>query len=198
MGEKYILTDECITIYSHEKNCYVKLYRIKATRSFGDVKEGDLGGFIESKNNLPQYWNCWVYDDAMVYENAKVHGNAKVRGNARVCNHAKVYDNAIVEDNALIATNAQVYENARVGDNAVVTGDTEVYGHAKLFGNGKAKGSVKLRAWDQVINDGIAEYESDRRKQYAIGGRDNHWYERRIPCDRTADDIYAELIFKIY
>lgn len=61
MEGNYILTDKFITIYSHEKNCKVKLYRIKAIRSFGNVKVGDLGGFIESENNLAQYWTCWVF-----------------------------------------------------------------------------------------------------------------------------------------
>lgn len=60
------------------------LYRIKALRDFGDVIKGDLGGYIESENNLSHCGNAMVYDNAMVYGNAEVCGNAEVRGDAEV------------------------------------------------------------------------------------------------------------------
>lgn len=34
------------------------LYRIKAMRDFGDVKTGDLGGYIEKEANLSHYGNA--------------------------------------------------------------------------------------------------------------------------------------------
>ena len=58
------------------------LYRIKALRDFGNVEKGDLGGYIESKNNLSHYDNAWVYGDAMVFGDARVYGNARVSDNA--------------------------------------------------------------------------------------------------------------------
>ena len=45
-------------------------YQVKALRSFADVKEGDLGGYIEKESNLSHDGDAWVY------------GNAKVSGNA--------------------------------------------------------------------------------------------------------------------
>ena len=66
------------------------LYQIKALMNFGIIREGDLGGYIESEKNLSQEGNAWVYD------NAKVCGNAWVCGNAEVCGNAKVYGNAKV------------------------------------------------------------------------------------------------------
>lgn len=48
------------------------LYRIQALMSFNDVTVGDLGGWVESYDNLSQFDNCWVYDNAQVYGNAKV------------------------------------------------------------------------------------------------------------------------------
>lgn len=53
-----------------------KLFQIKALISFGNVKEGDLGGFIEKEDNLSQSDNAWVYDEAMVYGKAIVSSNA--------------------------------------------------------------------------------------------------------------------------
>ena len=59
-----------------------KLFQIKALISFGNVKEGDLGGYIEKEGNLDHDGNAWVYGNAKVYGNAWVYGNAKVYGNA--------------------------------------------------------------------------------------------------------------------
>ena len=85
-----------------------KLFQIRALISFGNVEEGDLGGFIEKEDNLSQSGNAWVSGDAEVYGNARVSGNAEVSGNARVYGNAEVYGNARVSGNA------GVYGNARV------------------------------------------------------------------------------------
>ena len=58
------------------------LYRIIACKTFGDVHEGELGGWIESYENLSQDGNAWVFDNAKVLGNAKVSGYAWVYANA--------------------------------------------------------------------------------------------------------------------
>ena len=80
-----------------------KLFRIKAVKSFGDVKADELGGYIESEDNLSQDGNSWIYDDAKVYDNAKIFGNAHVRNNVEVFGNAKVYDDAEVFGNAKVS-----------------------------------------------------------------------------------------------
>lgn len=47
-----------------------KLFQIKAMVSFGDVKKGDLGGYIEKEENLSHGGNAWVSGNAWVYGNA--------------------------------------------------------------------------------------------------------------------------------
>ena len=92
--KKYELTSETKVING------VELHRIKALNSFGNIKEGDLGGWIESEKNLSQDGNAWVYGNARisgnawVYDNATVGGNAKVGGNTTVCGDATVGKNA--------------------------------------------------------------------------------------------------------
>ena len=56
--KKYELTNETIMFNGH------KLYRIVAIKWFNDVCCGDLGGFVESENNLSQQGNCWIYGNA--------------------------------------------------------------------------------------------------------------------------------------
>ena len=53
-----------------------KLFRIKALVSFGNVKAGDLGGYVERENNLSHEGKAWVSGDAEVFCDAKVFGNA--------------------------------------------------------------------------------------------------------------------------
>lgn len=92
------------------------LHQIKAVADFGDVKAGDLGGWIEKEENLSQAGDCWV------------DGNARVDGNALVCGDARVCDNARVWGNAQVYGDAQVWGDALVWGNARVCGDARVWG----------------------------------------------------------------------
>ena len=94
---KYKLTDETMTT-----ECGVLLHRIECVCSFGNVKAGDKGGWVQNENNLSKNGNAWVFDNARVYGDARVFDNAWVFDNALVCGDAQVYDKA------------QVYGEARV------------------------------------------------------------------------------------
>lgn len=56
----------------------VELYRIRALITFGNVKKGDLGGYIQSEGNLRNIFESDDEDFSWVYDNAKVYGNARV------------------------------------------------------------------------------------------------------------------------
>ena len=60
----------------------IKLFRIRALKSFGNVETGDIGGYIEKEENLSVYGNAWVSGNALVSGDAKVYGNAWVYGDA--------------------------------------------------------------------------------------------------------------------
>ena len=59
-----------------------KLFRIKALVSFGVVKTGETGGWVEKEENVNQSGDAWVFGNAEVSGNARVSGNAEVFGNA--------------------------------------------------------------------------------------------------------------------
>ena len=115
------------------------LFRIKALKDFNNVKKGDIGGYIQSENNLSQLDECWIYDDAVVRDNAKVYGDAKVydevivMGNAEVCDNVQIYDNAFVLDNAQVCDNAVVIGKAIVCDNARIRGHAVVQHDVVVF-----------------------------------------------------------------
>ncbi|WP_273757122.1 hypothetical protein [Bartonella sp. MM73XJBT] len=123
---KYQLTNQ--TILREGK----KLYRIKALRDFGDVKAGQLGGYIESEENLSHDGNCWVGDQAIVVSPGRVYENAQVYGNAGVGGF--VYGNARVYDSAKVFANAHVYDNAHVFDSAKIVSKVHVYENANACG----------------------------------------------------------------
>ena len=142
------------------------LYRIRALKDFVNVlgeqiRKGELGGYVESENNLSQEGDCWisgkakVYDDANVFDNACVYGAAEVFDKAEICNNAcisgsaKIYNNAKIYDNAYVCNAAEVYGNAeifdkaqicdysQIYDNAIVSSATWVFGNARIYGNAK-------------------------------------------------------------
>ena len=92
MEKKYILTSETKEVNNHI------LHRIKALKDFGDVKKGDLGGWLENESNLSQEGNCWVSENAAVYgaawvsDDAQVHGNARVYGTAWIVGDASIHN----------------------------------------------------------------------------------------------------------
>ena len=142
--KKYELTSETKVING------VELHRIKALKSFGNIKEGDLGGWIESEKILSQDGDAWVGENAAVFENAKVYGyatvcgNAKVRGNAKVCGNAWVGYNARVDRDAWVSGNTWVSGNATVSGNAKVRGNATINGDAVVCGNAKVRGKEDL------------------------------------------------------
>ena len=97
--KKFELTSESIVNIFGKK-----LFRIKALVEFGNVKEGELGGFVEKEENLSHEGNAWVSGDARVFGNAWVSGDARVFGNAWVSGDARVFGDAWVFGNADYAT----------------------------------------------------------------------------------------------
>ena len=144
-AKKYRLTENHIKIGGKI------LYQIEALKDFGDVKAGDLGGYIESEKNLSQDNDAWVYGNAQVSGDARVDGNAQVSDNARVYGDAKVFGDAQVFGSAQVFGNAQVCGDAKVFGSAQVFGDAEVYGDAKVFGDAKVYGDAKVFGDAQVF-----------------------------------------------
>ena len=131
------------------------LYRVKALKDFNDVKNGDIGGYVESENNLSQYDDCWIYDNAVVRDNAEVCDNAQVCGKAIVCDNARIRGNAIVRDNARVLVNARVFGNAIIRDNAVVRGD------ARIFDNVIVRDNVIIGGEVDICGDVIISSDKD-------------------------------------
>lgn len=187
--KKYELINKTIFHYGE-----FTLHQIRAVRSFGDVKKGDLGGFVQHENNLSQDGLCWIYDNALVYLDGRVENNAKARNNCWIWNSAKLREEAIAENgcflfgdidvfgHALIKGEAccqagKIYENCIVRERAAVSGawchgNSELYGFSRAGGTAELAGNFKLRGNAMVFegyhDSGIIEswspYTSDITK----------------------------------
>lgn len=111
---------------------------------------GDLGGFAEREENLPQDSLAWiavnakVYGKAQIYDKASVSGNAQIYGDARVCGGARVFGDARVYGSAKVQGRVTVYDNAQVFGHALVYGDAQVYHYAQVFDNAQIYGDAMV------------------------------------------------------
>lgn len=104
------------------------IYRIQALRDFSDVKKGDLGGFVESEENLSQMGDCWIYDMAQAVEKSMVVGDACLRD----C--SKMYGSSLLKDKAQLRGSARMYQYSCLEDNAVAI-DADILGFATITGD---------------------------------------------------------------
>lgn len=149
MDKKFELTNES------KEYLGVTLYRIKSLKDFGDVKAGELGGFVEKEDNLSQNGDCWIYNNAMVFDNANVYSNAKIFNAAKVCGNAKVYENAQIYNDAIVHKNATIYGCARIFEKANVCGDAFVSDNATIYGNARITNRAMIYGDANIYGDTI-------------------------------------------
>ena len=111
---------------------YSYVRRIRALCSFGNIKKGTIGGWIESENNLSHEGLSWVEGNAIVCSDAFVNENATVRDSALVLDNARIYGNAVISDRAIIHGNAMIYGQANICGEAEVCGNARVLDNAKI------------------------------------------------------------------
>lgn len=155
MEKKYQLADEILTCGGR------LLHRIQAIKDFGNVKKGDLGGWIEKEDNLSHEGNCWVFNNAKVYDNARVEGNASitdratVTNNSIICGYAFVAGKAVIADNAKISDYAKIRDQVYIGGNAIISDLAMVYGRSEVYGNSKVYGSARVGGWACLSGDAV-------------------------------------------
>jgi UDP-3-O-[3-hydroxymyristoyl] glucosamine N-acyltransferase len=110
-----------------------KVQRIQAVRSFGTIKQGTIGGFLEDDDNLSHYGNCWIADNAMASGESRVRQNALLKNRARIDDRVIVSDSSTIQDGAVLHDDVFVYGNAVVGSQSFLAGTATVCGHTMVF-----------------------------------------------------------------
>ena len=136
-------------------NIDITVYRIKALKDFGDVKKGDIGGYVQSKENLSQLGDCWIYNNAIVSENAKIEDNAKIYDNANVYDNAVISECAKIEGNAVISECAKIEGNAKIKDNAKIHDFAIIEDNAKVAGNSIINDNVVICENSLIVGNSI-------------------------------------------
>lgn len=165
MKRKYKFTGETKVIQNVPTEYFmprrIVLQRIVAVRSFGSVTKGDIGGWIESDENLSHDGNCWVEDNATVFSEGRVEGNAHVKG----C--AKVYLGAVICDDATVSGYAKIYKHARVG------GKTQILDNVTVRKGAEVKGKAVIKDEVLVSDGAIVSGHVRLDRSLCIRGRSN-------------------------
>lgn len=98
--KKYTLVDRKISLG------YVA-YRVQALRDFGNIKEGDKGGYVQSSYNLSHDGNCWIYYDITICGNSIVQDNAIVKGTGHI------YDKCRIGGGSILHLNRQLLDTRK-------------------------------------------------------------------------------------
>ena len=100
-----------------------------------NVKRGNLGGYIENKENLSQDGDAWVSINARVFDKAQVFGEAKVFGQALVYGNAKIGGRAKVSGRASLGGHVEVLDDAKVFGDTLLSDNSKICGAGKIYGN---------------------------------------------------------------
>lgn len=132
----------------------VTVYRIRALRAVGlRVKKGDLGGYVQSLDNLAQDGDSWLAGDACAIGHSRVWGHAWVGENALLHDHAWAFENARIYGHSNLGGSARIFGNACVYGHTVISGNTLVSGHAVIRDNAHLVGSCWVGAAARVGGD---------------------------------------------
>ena len=168
---KYELTDETqINIYD------ATLHRIRALRDIPrhGVREGDLGGWIESENNLSQDGDAWVAENAQVFGDAQVYGEALAFGRAKIYGQAQVFEYALVYESAHVFGHSKVFGHARVFEYSWVSGTSCAYGDVLVYGNAWLYGTACVSRKSHLLTATI--YTTQILYATAFYQRDWSWH----------------------
>lgn len=130
MMKKYELTDKTLVIDTPTIEGGISrtiLHRIRALKDFSSIKNGDLGGWVETEDNLSQEDNCWISDNARISDDAVIFGNARVS------------NDVVIRDKAMISG------YTRLSGNLIVFGDTQLTGSVWIYGKYVGSKDVLLK-----------------------------------------------------
>lgn len=142
-----------------------KIYRIRLLVD-GVVplaRKGDLGGFVQSEDNLDQEGTCWLYNNAIAMECARVCENAKLYDYSIIFEYARAKGNAIMKNYSRVFGYSTITGECSIedysivkGEYSIVKGDTMMFDHSvialhadvdscRLYGTSRIDGESEVR-----------------------------------------------------
>lgn len=151
------------------------LHRIKALKDFGDVRKGDIGGYVENPYNLSHTGDCWIYN------------NAKVYGNAEIFEYAEIFDNAVIQGNA------KIYGVSVIEKNALIYGTSSICGYACIGGNAEIKNGMHIGNINEKFKDIL--YIQCKKRLITVYSDINNIIKCNIGCQKgmTLEDLLQRI-----
>ena len=151
----------------------------------GEVKFGDLGGFVESESNLSYEPgdDAWIFDDAIACSNAYVDRSSCLRGSSVACDNAYVsrgapltgqaraeddayIRGAVLSDHARASGFAVIVHNQDTGSAPTLSGHCAVYG--RVSGDVRLTGSALVISGEEIQNDTLDTFVMDGQNRTVI------------------------------
>ena len=122
---RLLLSDRCVIDG-------VTLYRIQALKDFGDVKAGDLGGYIADSSQLSQNGNCWIYSKSNKLVSGRVIENA-------IINSLGSNRDSIINGDVFICGNSKILN------------DVDIFGSVDIFSSVISSKASKIKGFEDEI-----------------------------------------------
>ena len=106
------------------------IYQIIATKNFGNIKKGTLGGYVTSEKNLSQEGKCWIEKTAYVLGDSTIKDDALVKKGCYISGHNEITGSSIIGENNTLLGTILVY-NATIEPNNSVCGDVIIGKHPR-------------------------------------------------------------------
>ncbi|WMY72317.1 YdcK family protein [Buttiauxella selenatireducens] len=177
------------------KKQQVKLWQVMALCDFGDVKAGQLGGWIENEDNLSQHGHCWIYSsECVVYGGSSVADDAQIHGSSTLCHQAHVSGKSFVEQ-SLISGECHIFDAARILNGSQIiavrglTADEDQL--LKIYGNATVNASRVVHQAQifghAIVNNAFIEHRAEVFGHAVLEGNDenNIWI---CDCARVFDN----------
>ena len=129
------------------------LYRIRALKDFSDVKKGELGGWVQSENNLSQEHDCWIYNDGKCMDNAIVCDDSYMCDYSKMYNNSRLYNNSMLYDYSEMRDNSKMFGDSIMLDCSYMCDDSKMYDHSSMFGYSEMHGNSKMYGKSTMLDD---------------------------------------------
>lgn len=130
------------------------MFRIRALRDFGNIKAGDLGGYVSGEHNLCHEGNAWIADEAQASGRSRVYGDALLADRARMFDGAQLYETAQARGDVQIGGNTQIYGRAQISEFVTVSDNAQIFDDARIRGSIRIRGDAWIFARADMFGDG--------------------------------------------
>ena len=179
----------------------ITLYRIEALISFGDVKAGDKGGFIQSIENLSQSGDCWIYDQAISIQGSRVIDSGKMKTFSIIEGDCVLGQKGLMEGRSRGGGRAVIL--GKMSDNSLALESSVVEPQAQMAQEGSICGTAKLRSTVPLLhplsirsgiigNAEVAADSLDRSRSLSVSDRFTPMNVSRGSLPEALDNFSSE------